>query len=385
VPDSPHETSGTSASRPVVDEPSPNAFLRSRRPERFSDSVVVERPALDRSMLEYHLETLTNRSEETLFENFARRLAEREICPNLLPHTGPTGGGDSKVDSETYPVADTLALGWYCGVGRVAAEERWAFAFSAKKDWRPKVRADVAKIAATGRGYTTAFFITNQFVPDKARAAIEDQLRKKHKIDVRILDRTWICDRVFEHHHEGFTVDALGMSTSILHEVRRGPLDTEREQDLDDTEQRIQLALSAGGSSFQLVDDCIGAAMLARGLERPRVEVEGRLSRAVRVAKEHGTHRQLLESVYQHAWTAFFWYEDYPQFVSLYREVEDLARNSRNAQELERLATLWMSLRNAVDRGALDEEDAQLTQHTTTLTESLKRLMKETDRPSTAL
>jgi hypothetical protein len=164
--------------------------------------VVVERSALDRSMLEYHLETLTNRGEETLFEGFARRLAEREICPNLLPHTGPTGGGDSKVDSETYPVADTLALGWYFGVGRVAAEERWAFAFSAKKTWRPKVRSDVAKIAATGRGYTTAYFVTNQFVPDKARAAIEDQLQKKYKIDVRILDRTWICDRVFDHHHE---------------------------------------------------------------------------------------------------------------------------------------------------------------------------------------
>ncbi|HXT17128.1 MAG TPA: hypothetical protein VN706_15910 [Gemmatimonadaceae bacterium] len=336
-------------------------------------------------MLEYHLETLTNRGEETLFENFARRLAEREICPNLLPHTGPTGGGDSKVDSETYPVADTLALGWYFGVGRVAAEERWAFAFSAKKTWRPKVRSDVAKIAATGRGYTTAYFITNRFVPDKARAAIEDQLQKKHKIDVRILDRTWICDRVFDHHHEELAVDALGMSPSILHEVRRGPLDTQREQDLEDTEARIQLALREGGSSFQLVDDCIQAAMLARGLERPRSEVEGRLSRAIRIAKEHGTHRQLLESIYQHAWTAFFWYEDYAQFVSMYREVEDLAKDSRNAQELERLTTLWMSLRNAVDRSALSDNDAQMEQHTTVLTESLTRLTKETERPSTAL
>jgi hypothetical protein len=57
-------------------------------------------PGLDRSMLEYHLETLTSRSEETVFEKFALRLAQCEICPNLLPHTGPTGGGDSKVDSE---------------------------------------------------------------------------------------------------------------------------------------------------------------------------------------------------------------------------------------------------------------------------------------------
>ncbi len=80
---------------------SPREFLKERRPEKFSDSVSQEVPALDRSLLEYHLETLTSRSQENDFENFARQLAEQEICPNLLPHTGPTGGGDSKVDTET--------------------------------------------------------------------------------------------------------------------------------------------------------------------------------------------------------------------------------------------------------------------------------------------
>ena len=82
---------------------SPREFLRARRPQRFSDSVVDEKPTLDRSLLEYHLDTLTNRNQEIQFEHFARRLAEREICPNLLPQTGPMGGGDSKVDSETHP------------------------------------------------------------------------------------------------------------------------------------------------------------------------------------------------------------------------------------------------------------------------------------------
>jgi hypothetical protein len=103
---------------------SPNRFLRARRPERFSDSVVMEGPSLDRSVLEYHLDTLTSRGQETQFERFARRLAEWEVCPNLLPQTGPTGGGDSKADSETYPVADDLSLGWYVGIGRDAASER---------------------------------------------------------------------------------------------------------------------------------------------------------------------------------------------------------------------------------------------------------------------
>lgn len=110
-------------------------------------------------MLEYHLGTLTSRSQEADFARFAMRLAQREVCPNMLPQTGPTGGGDSKADAETYPVADGLSLVWHTGLGREAATERWAFAFSAMKEWRPKVRSDVAKIAATGRGYTKAFFV----------------------------------------------------------------------------------------------------------------------------------------------------------------------------------------------------------------------------------
>ena len=181
---------------------SPRSFLRARRPERFSDSVVEEKPVLDRSALEYHLDTLTSRSQENDFELFARHLAEREICPNLLPQTGPTGGGDSKVDSETYPVADDLAFVWHVGIGREASSERWAFAFSAKKDWRTKVQSDIDKIAKTGRGYRKAFFVTNQFVRDKTRGEVEDNLRKKHGLDVRILDRTWILDKVFGSQHE---------------------------------------------------------------------------------------------------------------------------------------------------------------------------------------
>src|SRR5260221_2292076 len=103
---------------------SPREFLKARRPERFSDSIIDETLGLDRSMLEYHLDSLTSRSQETDFENFARRLAEKEVCPNLLPHTGPTGGGDSKVDTETYPVAESLSYAWYAADGQQSATVR---------------------------------------------------------------------------------------------------------------------------------------------------------------------------------------------------------------------------------------------------------------------
>lgn len=363
---------------------SPRDFLRARRPEQFSDSIRVETPALDRSVLEYHLDTLTSRNEATDFENFARRLAEREICPNLLPQTGPTGGGDSKVDSETYPVADELSLGWYVGIGREAASERWAFAFSAKEEWRSKVRSDIAKIAATERGYRKAFFISNQYIPDRVRAEVEDELRKEYGLDVRILDRTWILDKVFEHGHEALAIETLKLATSIRKEVQKGPLDTQRERELDELDKRIQDALHHQHHSPQLVDDCIRAAILARSLERPSTEIDGRFLRAERVSTKYGTLHQRIECAYQSAWTAFWWHEDYHLFAEQYSHVEALVKGSRNAYHLELLTNLWFLLHSAFRRGELDEK-AAYEEHTATLTAELGRLRDQQNSPSTSL
>ena len=315
---------------------SPKAFLKARRPERFSDTVAKEATELDRSLLEFHLGSLTSRGQETDFERFARQLCEREVCPNLLPQTGPTGGDDSKVDSETYPVADNLALTWYVGIGREAARERWAFAFSAKAEWRPKVRSDIAKISRTERGYAKAFFVTNQAVSDRKRAEVEDALRTEHKIDVRILDRTWILDRVFGGRHEALAIEELGVTALSRREVTKGPLDTRREQELEEAETHIREALQEGRGGPPLVVFALDTAVLARELEHPRAEVEGRFARADKLAREHGTPRQCVEAAYQWAWTLFWWFEDYDAFVEQYGVVEERAGGSLNVYDLER-------------------------------------------------
>src|SRR5689334_20729639 len=105
----------------------PSEFMRARRPELFSDSQAQHKNPLTRTMFDYHLSTITSRKQEYEFEHFCRKLAEREICPNLKPQTGPTGGGDSKADSENYPVAESIAERWYAGNPKQASEERWAF------------------------------------------------------------------------------------------------------------------------------------------------------------------------------------------------------------------------------------------------------------------
>ncbi len=358
---------------------SPREFLKARRPERFSDSTIESVSELDRGLLEYHLNSLTSRSQETEFENFARALLKLEICPNILPQTGPTGGGDSKVDSETYPVADSLALAWYVGVGREASSERWAFAFSAKAEWTGKLKSDIAKIAATRRGYKKAFFATNQFVPDKKRAALEDLLSKTHKVDVRILDRTWILNVVFDHGRQDVAIKELGVSHSIRKEVRLGPLDLQREAELKRLEERIAESAAQGQISFVTVDDCIDAAIISRELERPETETLGRFDRAEIMAARCGTQHQRIRCAYDRAWTSFFWFGDIPKFAELYGVAEERARNSRNIYDLELLTNLWMLLHGHA------QEITDFERHTDVLTESLTAIASNDETPTAAL
>ena len=56
---------------------SPKDFLKSRRPERFSDSVTYQVGRLDRAVLEYQLSTLNKRNKELAFEDFAKQLCEK--------------------------------------------------------------------------------------------------------------------------------------------------------------------------------------------------------------------------------------------------------------------------------------------------------------------
>lgn len=162
----------------------PSEYMRSRRPHLFSDSVQVARPSLDKGQFDYHLETLTSRKQEQLFEECARRLAEAEICPNIKPQTGPTGGGDSQVDASTYPVAHDLAERVWFGSPAQPSGEDWAFAFSCKRDWKSKIREDIAKIARLPTHFTLAYFITNQYARDKDRAKIETELSQQHGLKV---------------------------------------------------------------------------------------------------------------------------------------------------------------------------------------------------------
>jgi len=374
-----------------VDKPTPSGFrpsdfMRARRPQLFSDSKIVRQCKPPEAVLDHYLSTLTNRKQELEFEYFCRRLAEKELCPNLVPQTGPTGGGDSKVDADNYPVADEISALWYQGLATSArSEERWAFAFSAKKSWRSKVQSDVAKIAGTRRGYKVIYFITNQFVPDKARAEVEDSLQRRHRISVRILDKSWIMKCVFEHGRVQLAIESLHLTGYEANHEVTGPRDAERKHELDQLEQEIGDPNRYRGVKYQKAEDCLQAALLARGLELPRVEIDGRFDRLERIASEVENRQQQLRIAYAKAWTSFWWFDDVGHFNEIYSTVESLSLGTWQNDDLELLTNLWSLLIASVRGGFLDPTQAKFEARTAALRTDLERLAADTERPNNAL
>lgn len=321
--------------------PSYREFMRARRPQLYSDTLHAEIGEMDRRQFEFHLQSLTSRKEETAFENFARVLAEKELCPNLIPQTGPTGGGDSKADTETYPVASAIATLWFEG-DPSSAGERWGFAVSAKADWKPKVRSDVAKIVATGRPYILVYFISNQSIKDKDRAEIEDALTAEHGVQVRILDRSWIVEKVIRHRRWDIVAETLQFELTRKVVSTHGPLDAGRLRDLEALDKRIEAA-SASAVTLELVEESLQSALLARGLDRPRHEVDGRFDRAERLALKTGG-RQRLRIWYQKAWTALWWFDDPEEAARIYDLLASEVLPSDWIWDIDDLVNLWLAL-----------------------------------------
>ncbi len=365
--------------------PTPREMMRGKRPYLFSDSKVDQSQSLPRATFEYHLDTLTARKQEYEFEDFCRKLAERELCPNLTIQTGPTGGGDSKADAETYPVAQKISERWWIG-SPSAGDERWAFAFSAKKDWKSKFKSDLTKLVETGRNYAVIYFVTNQFASDKSKSKLQDELGKLHGCRIVILDRAWITEKVYASGHLSMAIDALAIEGAQADIVQKfGPNDAARAAELEELDKQIADTARYQHARFQLAADCLHSAILARGLERPRAEVDARFAQAMRIADEIGQTQQALRIRYLFAWTLFWWFEDLPKFLSLYDEVETRLVDSTQASEVKHLYTLW-SLTEASERnGRLETEIADTEKRRQTLISILEPLAKEGARPNNAL
>lgn len=359
-------------------------FFKKIHPEQFSDTRIVKIGQLDRDFFSYFLEKLTSEGREKIFEDFCRKLAEVEICPNLLPQTGPTGGGDSKVDSETYPVSEDITDSWYYGHGEEAASSRWAFAISAMKDWKPKVKSDVNKIVKVnidlGRNYTKIFFMSNQYISDKKRADTEDELRKKHQIDVRILDKNWILEKVFTGNNKNIAIDCFGLSDSFRDDEQIGPNDLNRKIRFEEIQEALKMPKTL--KPAYLLSLAKESIHLARELELSKEKMIGILERAQSFATKYGTNIDLVKVIYEYAWTIHWWYSDNLLYYKKYKEYEELTLNNSNIEQLKDLSTLWINLHSLASERS---DFSTIERHTDLLINEHKKYINDSTKPNAAL
>ncbi|MGR6429645.1 hypothetical protein ACU5AY_01870 [Rhizobium sp. PAMB 3174] len=364
--------------------PTPSELMRAKRPHLYSDSEQRDAYRLSESEFNHHLDTIADRNQHKDFENFCRKLAERELCPNLRPQTGPEGGGDGKVDTETYPVDEQVSERWYVADGKSGAE-KWGFAFSAKKAWREKVRSDVKGIVETKRHYDRIVFITSRPARQRDRLRIEEELQNEYGVKVTILDREWIVDRVFSNGHKDLAFEQLKAGEYEPDKLKLGPNDFRRQEALNDLEERLKKLGTDASDQAQAVSDTFEAARLSRELEKPRFETDGRFQRATNYAKKYGTSYQVLRAVYEHAWTAFWWFDDVNAMLERYEEIEATAFATGHASHISKVCNIHQLIVGRVVQGLNSADEMSLSGRSDRLKDKLAELTQDKSRPNNAL
>lgn len=363
---------------------SPKDFLKARRPERFSDSVRKEVGRLDRSVLEFQLSTLNKRTLELAFEDFAKKLCEKVICPNLLEQTGPVAGGDGKVDTQTFPVSEQTKILWFVGVNENANKERWAFAVSTQKDWKAKCRSDVRKIKSTNRDYKQAFCVTNRYTKASQRSDLEDSLTMETGIDVRILDVSWIMDQIFSNGYEQLAIDTLSIDIDWRREIEVGSNDYTKTLRLREVEKGISEHVNASEILPHQLDWLLEIAILSKELEKPVAETKGLFDRAVVSSEKYGTSFHEFNAHYQYAWAAYWWFEDITLFRKQLQFCFDLAKKIGQSGQWGDVVSL-LSLYAAHCRSSEDEDLTDYQSLASETSSILLGLAEKEERPSNAL
>lgn len=366
----------------------PSEFYRNRRPEFFSDSEKIYEVKLPREHFSFELSKISTNQKQDAFETLGRRLAEKFISPNLIPQVGPTGGGDGKTDSETYPVSEAIAERWFVPEYGWKKNENWAFAISAKQDWKSKVKNDVKKIVNTNRGYTKIFFITNQLIASKNKKETQDKLKEEYSVEVIILDGEWIIEKIYNNDLISIAVDSLNLSDIYKNEkIRIGQQDTLRIKRLEEIEEKINNTNRYFEYDYQLVEDALEAAILTRMLEKPKEEVIGKFDRALKLGQKLKNVQQLTRIHYQRAWTYIYWYNECSNFVLELRLVKEYVKQDPNTNSIELNFNLLNVLRVIAHNSEMKKEilDINYENEENEYRNVLENCISNVSKPTTSL
>lgn len=338
----------------------PRIFYRKVHPEYFSDSFEKYEVVLTREQFDFKLSQLSTLKQHSDFEKFIIALVARKITPNVIPQSGPDGGGDGKIDAETHAVSSDIAEKWYSVEdGGARGDEKWAIAISCKEKYKKKIEDDVKKIVDTKRGYTKILCFTSQVVKGDARVSLAQDLSLRYGIKIEIFDRTWIAHVVFDQGCYDVAVEKLQFSEEYKRKSAVvGPNDLKRRARLAEIENSILRRVERIDTSY--VDTLQESYELARAMGKPKDEVLGLFQRALEACEKHGTVQKKFNILYDRAWTSVFWYGDFAQAFDDYLIVKDLAFKEIAVARIEKLSNLLSVLHSAARYGFFVDDKIQI-------------------------
>lgn len=374
----------------INDLKTPKQFLKNRRPEQFSSSEEIVTDQLDRVHFEYYLSSLNSKSKELEFETFVKEICQKTICPNLLKQTGPVAGGDGKTDTQTFPVSEQNKLLWYVGINSDANNDRWAFAISTQKTWKPKCKKDVEKIVETNRDYTKVFCITNQLAKADQRSKLEDELSSQYGIQVCILDLSWLLDETYKNKLEHVAVDTLRIPTNFKREISFSAEDYSKKQRFEKLETQLNKEVNLDEINHEQVDTFLEVADLSKQLENPASQTQGLYDRAVKIAQRFGTTNQIFQAYYNYARASYYWHEDFATFELNFKSAYETISESSNAILWADFVTLLVIQISHRYRDKYKDKDKEQNACTVDDIETntiikLNEIIKDKSRPSNAL
>ena len=235
------------------------------------------------------------------------------------------------------------------------------------------------------RDYKLIYFFSNQFISDKDRAECEDKLSIEFDIDIRIISREWLVEKVLENNHTDIAIRTLNIEGFEETTKEIGPKDLSRKKELEELEANIADVNRYKGVEYQLVKDCLQSALLSRGVEDSRYIVDGKFLRAKRIANKYKLKFQEFEVIYHHAWTSFWWFKDNLATNQMYNEIEEYYLSSSESSVLEKLVNLFILLSTDFKAEKIDIEKEVLIKRKEALTNRINQLDGEESRPSNSL
>jgi len=172
--------------------------------------------------IKYSLEILNRENGGAKFEQLATDLINKTICSNIIPATGPYSGGDKGQDGTTHTSfitdSDNLFRIWI--KSPEPQKEKIVFAFSINKRWKSKVSKDVDKIIKNNLQPDKVIFTTNQFIKEKNKINVIQEIQKEKRVALEILDGTWITNHLKEKYYD-LAIKYLGLPATLDPEIEK--------------------------------------------------------------------------------------------------------------------------------------------------------------------